>query len=187
MQYLRALCFSINEAPEEDDAEGEEFGKLIECYQYNFRYPTRGTVESSFEHTSSSARGKTEVDVKAQLAQMFRAVTTMCYTLPPTPARRMLSIKLFYYDDITPPDYQRECAPAARTAHAYTRCAPTLTARIFHFARSLAFFCRAAAYFEDSTNNPALPFTSVPETVMCGKLYTLKHGIGLKMHRRRRP
>ena len=57
----------------------------------------------------------------------------------------MLSVKLFYYDDITPVNYQ-------------------------------------PSFFEDSTNSPALPFTSVPETVMCGKIYSLDHGIGLKMH-----
>ena len=75
LEYLRALCFSVSEAP--DMGSSEEFGKLVEMYQYNFRYPAKDTVETNLSHSASSARGATQLDVKQQLAQMFRAVTTM--------------------------------------------------------------------------------------------------------------
>eukprot|EP00937_MAST-01D_sp_MAST-1D-sp2_P001948 g1948.t1 len=110
-EYLRCLCFCVYEGDGTSDATANERDlELFECYQYNFKYPENGRVESSVTISSAGRkRSNNQSHIKQQLQLMFRSVCSMCSSLPPTPKHRTLSVKLYYYEDITPADYQPPC------------------------------------------------------------------------------
>ncbi|KAH0790817.1 Hop1 [Histomonas meleagridis] len=102
--YLRALVFSIFSEPNNPSS-------LIESYTFKFSYPSDGSI--SFD-MKASMKGKEDQKMtymsREQIQQawctMIRTLITISHALPPLPSERFLSMRLYYYDDVTPPDYE---------------------------------------------------------------------------------
>lgn len=72
--------------------------------------------ESSSDATSSyrlghhskavSCSDMTKEDIKKATMQMLRTLISMASTLKVLPSERTITMKLFYYDEITPVDYE---------------------------------------------------------------------------------
>lgn len=102
--YLRALIFSIFSEPNNPSS-------LIESYTFKFTYPEAGGVGMDL---IASAKGNKDKEIsymsKDQIQQswctMIRTLITLSHALPPLPSERFLSMRLYYYDDLTPPEYE---------------------------------------------------------------------------------
>ena len=100
--FLRALVFSIF-------AKFNDPTSLLESYTFKFSYPSENDV--SLDVITNNGKEKTNLSLvtKDQIQQawctMIRTLITLSHTLPPLPNERHLSMKLFYYDDITPENY----------------------------------------------------------------------------------
>ncbi|RUS17094.1 HORMA domain-containing protein [Endogone sp. FLAS-F59071] len=127
-QYLRAFILGIHLDPRRPS-------RLAECYTFRIAYPNgepRMCIERSgedreevaevwdsadvFEKRRGPGGGKekeegthktvTMGEVKKSVQQLLRRLILLTQTLKPLPDNRFITIKLYYYDDITPPDYE---------------------------------------------------------------------------------
>ncbi|KAK8792003.1 hypothetical protein WA158_005380 [Blastocystis sp. Blastoise] len=110
-KYLRGMIFAIYDLPIED-----ENTSLLEAYYYKITYPSDGNV--SLEYTSSHSGNTynprenddnniyTTDSIRNQAVIMIRTLISLCSTLDPLPVQRYVTMKLYYYDDVTPPEYQ---------------------------------------------------------------------------------
>jgi len=103
-QYLRKVILGIY-----FDAKNPEI--FEELYEFNVNYPQRG-VDSNNPLLSIN-QGNTEIlnihtkrEIKKATQQMLRTLLTLTQTLKPLPDERIITMRLYYYDDVTPPDYQ---------------------------------------------------------------------------------
>ncbi|KAK6092116.1 hypothetical protein MT418_007371 [Batrachochytrium dendrobatidis] len=99
-QYLRTMVFGIyvNEScPEE----------LTEAYTFSFSYPDKDRwCISVSKDGKDQFRFKTRQDVTRATCEMLRHLLVLTQTMNPLPENAYLTMKLYYYDNITPPDYQ---------------------------------------------------------------------------------
>jgi len=128
--YLRCIIFGIYSAEEDPSAR-----ELLESYVYHFKYPSAGEIELTLE---KDAKSFTSSSVRDQAVGMVRTLIRLCETMKPVPEERVISLKLFYYDDATPVDYQPQFfSDATNGAWAYRRvCARTRVVCAL-FARTL--------------------------------------------------
>ncbi|CAM9134818.1 unnamed protein product [Chrysoparadoxa australica] len=96
MNYLRRLDFLIVE-PVTGDRKDD---KLIERYSWSFEYPVPGEVR--FDDGKKMTQG----GVKDQIVKLIRNLIEFSNTLEDLPGHRYLTLKLHYYEDITPPGWQ---------------------------------------------------------------------------------
>ncbi|KAK8824386.1 hypothetical protein WA577_006783 [Blastocystis sp. JDR] len=99
-RYLRGLVFAIYDHPED-----KQKSRLLETYSYAFTYPD--TTNITLEVTQNNDKSVVTTDgVKNQAVILLRTLITLCSTLNPLPNERWVTMQLYYYDDVTPPDYQ---------------------------------------------------------------------------------
>jgi len=94
---------------------------MTECYNFNVSYPDNGLVDLSIAESSSTssscAKNKkqksqsmmsltSKEDIKKATIQLLRTLISITQTLKPLPDQRSLTMKLFYYEDRTPKEYQ---------------------------------------------------------------------------------
>ncbi|KAL8143228.1 hypothetical protein V2J09_016260, partial [Rumex salicifolius] len=108
-KYLKTLFFCICETME---------GAMIEEYTFSFSYPNPDSQEVSmnFNRTGSKKKGgelkchsTTEVtpsQMKFSACKMTRTLVQLMRTLDKMPEERTILMKLLYYDDVTPADYE---------------------------------------------------------------------------------
>lgn len=101
--YLKALVFSIF-------AEFNNPQSLLESYTFKFTYPSDGNISMGmFADVKGKATKELSYMTREQIQQawctMIRTLITLSHTLPPLPQERHIAMRLYYYDDITPPDY----------------------------------------------------------------------------------
>ena len=102
--YLKALVFSIF-------AKFNDPSSLLESYTFKFSYPTDGNVSLNFTAVKKDGQPAPTLNFmsKEQIQQawctMIRTLITLSHTLPPLPNERHIAMRLYYYEDITPPDY----------------------------------------------------------------------------------
>ncbi|XP_026227974.1 HORMA domain-containing protein 1 isoform X2 [Anabas testudineus] len=97
-QYLRTVIMSIYTDPENPQ-------KVTEFYQFRIQYTLKGAqmdFESDNNKLSSVSCGNTK---KASIL-LVRKLYTLMQNLGPLPDNVCLNMKLAYYDDVTPQDYQ---------------------------------------------------------------------------------
>ncbi|XP_073465743.1 HORMA domain-containing protein 1 [Aquarana catesbeiana] len=77
---------------------------ITECYQFKFKYTPSGAIMdfSSGKGTSISASS----DVKKASVLLIRKLYVLMQNLGPLPNDVCLTMKLFYYDEVTPVEYQ---------------------------------------------------------------------------------
>ena len=94
--YLRSLVISILAGPPP--------GKLHESYVFKISYPREGHAEVFLEKDGKSSI--TQKTAAKEAVDMMRSLMSLLQSLQQLPADRIVSLKLFYYDQITPSDWQ---------------------------------------------------------------------------------
>ncbi|KAJ8451525.1 hypothetical protein Cgig2_018159 [Carnegiea gigantea] len=108
-KYLRTLLFCICETIE---------GPMIEEYAFSFSYSDADSQEVSMNinRTGNKKQGGsfkynsdneiTPSQMKSSACQMIRTLVQLMRTLDKMPEERTILMKLLYYDDVTPQDYE---------------------------------------------------------------------------------
>ncbi|CAM0952472.1 unnamed protein product [Alopecurus aequalis] len=107
-KYLKALLFLICE---------KEEGKIIEEYTFSFTYPdlnhddvvmsVSGTGRKKISATFKSNAAKATPDqLRSSACKMIRTVVSLVCSLDELPDERMIQMKLLYYEEVTPNDYE---------------------------------------------------------------------------------
>ncbi|XP_014330775.1 HORMA domain-containing protein 1-like [Xiphophorus maculatus] len=97
-QYLHIICIGVYTDPEDRNC-------IIESYQFNFRYTEMGP---EMDISRNNARGMQVAleDTKRASVLLIRKLFLLLQNLDALPSNVYLTMKLYYYDDITPADYQ---------------------------------------------------------------------------------
>ncbi|KAJ4871854.1 DNA-binding HORMA family protein [Raphanus sativus] len=106
-KYLKTLMFCICESVE---------GPMIEEYSFNFSYSDSDSqeVRMDISRTGTKKRGGTfnstaditQNQMRSSACKMVRTLVQLMRTLDKMPDKRTIVMKLMYYDDVTPPDYE---------------------------------------------------------------------------------
>ncbi|XP_008670313.1 meiosis-specific protein PAIR2 isoform X2 [Zea mays] len=107
-KYLKTLLFCICE---------KEEGPMIEEYAFSFSYPNTSTEEVAMNMSrtgskkgsttfTSNASEVTPDQMRSSACKMIRTLVSLMRTLDPMPEERTILMKLLYYDDVTPEDYE---------------------------------------------------------------------------------
>ncbi|XP_073390287.1 meiosis-specific protein PAIR2 isoform X2 [Physcomitrium patens] len=106
-KYLKTLFLTI--------CRGQD-GPLIEEYMFSFKYSAKGPSEDITSMTIESVSGKpvrtdttnqtTPQQMKQSACKMVRTLVQLMHTLDHVPKERTIIMKLHYYDDVTPEDYE---------------------------------------------------------------------------------
>ncbi|XP_018087594.1 HORMA domain-containing protein 1 isoform X2 [Xenopus laevis] len=96
-KYLRMVMLAIYTDPEDPQT-------VTECYQFKFKYTASGPVMDFVSNNSNSV--STCSDAKKTSILLIRKLYILMQNLGPLPNDVCLTMKLFYYDEVTPADYQ---------------------------------------------------------------------------------
>ncbi|KAM4663676.1 HORMA domain-containing protein 1 [Discoglossus pictus] len=96
-KYLKMVVLAIYTNPEDPNT-------VTECYQFKFKYTPIGPVMDFNSNKSSSSTAC--LDVKKASILLVRKLYVLMQNLGPLPNDVCLTMKLFYYDEVTPTDYQ---------------------------------------------------------------------------------
>ncbi|KAJ8480410.1 hypothetical protein OPV22_024137 [Ensete ventricosum] len=115
-KYLKTLLFCICEETE---------GSMIEEYAFSFSYSSLNSDEVSMKvsrngNKRNGATFKSDVtdvtpdQMRSSACKMIRTLVSLMRTLDQMPEERTILMKLLYYDDVTPADYEppffRKCS-----------------------------------------------------------------------------
>ncbi|XP_062254939.1 HORMA domain-containing protein 1 isoform X2 [Platichthys flesus] len=105
-RYLRTVIMSIYTDPENPQ-------KVTEFYQFKIQYTAKGAqmdFESSNNNNNNNNNNKVSTmtcgDTKKASVLLVRKLYTLMQNLGPLPDNVCLNMKLSYYEDVTPQDYQ---------------------------------------------------------------------------------
>lgn len=84
----------------------EDPNSLIESYQFKFGYTTKGPQMDIISNKNHLLRNVTTDDIKSASICLIRKLFLLMRNLGPLPGDVSLTMKLFYYDAVTPPQYQ---------------------------------------------------------------------------------
>ncbi|NWR78349.1 HORM1 protein, partial [Centropus unirufus] len=79
---------------------------ITECYHFKFKYTNHGPL---LDFGSENRRGNSTItcaDTKKASILLIRKIYVLMQNLSPLPNNVCLTMKLFYYDEVTPSDYQ---------------------------------------------------------------------------------
>ncbi|OHT11335.1 HORMA domain containing protein [Tritrichomonas foetus] len=101
--YLKALVFSIF-------SEFNNPSSLLESYTFKFSYPEDGNISMGMIATAKGQSSKelsymTREQIQQAWCTLIRTLITLSHTLPPLPQERHVAMRLYYYEDVTPTDY----------------------------------------------------------------------------------
>ncbi|XP_006896555.1 PREDICTED: HORMA domain-containing protein 2-like [Elephantulus edwardii] len=98
-KYLHMAILTLYKNPKEPE-------KMTEIYQFKFSYTKDGTT-MDFDSTSTSFEsGANSEDIKKASVLLIRKLYILMQNLGPLPNDVILTMKLHYYNDVTPYDYQ---------------------------------------------------------------------------------
>ncbi|XP_051866591.1 zebrafish testis-expressed 38 [Pristis pectinata] len=98
-RFLRTIILGVHRDPEDPNS-------IIESYQFKFKYTADGP---KLDILSKNKHIGTEVsfqDTKKASILLIRKLFVLMQSLEILPNDVSLTMKLFYYDEVTPPDYQ---------------------------------------------------------------------------------
>ncbi|TPX49902.1 hypothetical protein CcCBS67573_g10128 [Chytriomyces confervae] len=104
--YLRLIVFSIYRPS--SDASNLRENHLIESYEFEFQYPSETEVVMSVAGGTRQSLSKSvskKESVKA-MADMLRRIIILTQTMKPLPDDAEFSTRVYYYDDVTPINYE---------------------------------------------------------------------------------
>ncbi|KAG2375185.1 hypothetical protein C9374_010189 [Naegleria lovaniensis] len=107
-KYLRVIIFGVCSDP------SNEMESMIESYEFKITYPDREGAQvnvSRVENNQTNKKvgikcGQTKQEITQSMIMMLRTLITLAQTLQPIPETRYITMKLLYYEDITPADYE---------------------------------------------------------------------------------
>ncbi|XP_072802726.1 HORMA domain-containing protein 1 isoform X2 [Vicugna pacos] len=97
-KYLRMVVLAVYTNPEDPQT-------ISECYQFKFKYTSNGPI-MDFIRNQKSESNMPSADTKKASILLIRKIYVLMQNLGPLPNDVCLTMKLFYYDEVTPPDYQ---------------------------------------------------------------------------------
>ncbi|KAM4557074.1 zebrafish testis-expressed 38 [Fundulus diaphanus] len=97
-QYLQIISIGVYTDPEDRNC-------IIESYQFNFRYAEKGPEMDVLRNNEMEMQVTLE-DTKRASVLLIRKLFLLLQNLDALPSDVHLTMKLYYYDDVTPADYQ---------------------------------------------------------------------------------
>ncbi|NXJ85005.1 HORM1 protein, partial [Trogon melanurus] len=79
---------------------------ITECYHFKFKYTHNGPLLDISSKNKRNDSTITCADTKKASILLIRKIYVLMQNLSPLPNDVCLTMKLFYYDEVTPPDYQ---------------------------------------------------------------------------------
>ncbi|NXB76411.1 HORM1 protein, partial [Donacobius atricapilla] len=79
---------------------------VTECYHFKFKYTHNGPLLDFSSKDEKSGSTITCADTKKASILLIRKIYVLMQNLSPLPNDVCLTMKLLYYDEVTPPDYQ---------------------------------------------------------------------------------
>ncbi|XP_070252843.1 HORMA domain-containing protein 1 isoform X2 [Myotis yumanensis] len=98
-KYLRIVVLAVYTNPEDPQT-------ISECYQFKFKYTENGPVMDFISQNQSTESSLSSADTKKASILLIRKMYVLMQNLEPLPNDVCLTMKLFYYDEVTPPGYQ---------------------------------------------------------------------------------
>ncbi|KAM4861240.1 HORMA domain-containing protein 1 [Thomomys bottae] len=98
-KYLRMVILAVYTNPEDPQT-------ISECYQFKFKYTKSGPVMDFISKNQNNESNISSADTKKASILLIRKIYILMQNLGPLPNDVCLTMKLFYYDEVTPPDYQ---------------------------------------------------------------------------------
>ncbi|XP_028942090.1 HORMA domain-containing protein 1 [Antrostomus carolinensis] len=98
-KYLRMIVLAVYTHPEDPQT-------ITECYHFKFKYTHNGPL---LDFSSKNKRNDSTItcaDTKKASILLIRKIYVLMQNLSPLPNDVCLTMKLFYYDEVTPSDYQ---------------------------------------------------------------------------------
>ncbi|GAB1295752.1 HORMA domain-containing protein 2 [Apodemus speciosus] len=80
--------------------------KVTEIYQFKFKYTKKGTTMDFDSSSTSFESGTNSEDIKKACSLLIRQLYILMQNLGPLPNDVILTMKLHYYNSVTPHDYQ---------------------------------------------------------------------------------
>ncbi|XP_053443982.1 HORMA domain-containing protein 2 isoform X2 [Nycticebus coucang] len=97
-RYLHMAVLTLYANPKEPE-------KVTEIYQFKFKYTKEGAI-MDFDSTTSFESGTNSEDIKKASVLLIRKLYMLMQNLGPLPNDVVLTMKLHYYNAVTPNDYQ---------------------------------------------------------------------------------
>lgn len=97
-KYLKTLVFLIHPDP-------SNLSIVVESYAFAFSYDSDNEI-SIFNKKEKVASVKCGMKTKGATIKLLRRLILLCSTLNPLPDVFSISMKLYYYDEVTPSDYE---------------------------------------------------------------------------------
>mmetsp|Transcript_27702 Transcript_27702/g.44248 ORF Transcript_27702/g.44248 Transcript_27702/m.44248 type:complete len:450 (+) Transcript_27702:42-1391(+) len=99
LQYLKVLSFGFYTDRDEKS--------IIESYEFKVTYPEgNANVDIARKDQDGKVVEQSKSEITASMQAMLRTLITLAQTLKPLPDSKFITMKLLYYDDVTPIDYQ---------------------------------------------------------------------------------
>ncbi|XP_049980654.1 HORMA domain-containing protein 1 isoform X2 [Alexandromys fortis] len=98
-KYLRMIILAVYTNPENPQT-------ISECYQFKFKYTKNGPIMDFISKNQNNKSSTTSAETKKASILLIRKIYVLMQNLEPLPNDVCLTMKLFYYDEVTPPDYQ---------------------------------------------------------------------------------
>ncbi|KND01595.1 uncharacterized protein SPPG_03393 [Spizellomyces punctatus DAOM BR117] len=99
-QYLKTMIFGIYLSPDNPD-------QLVEAYTFGFSYPEKDQWCITIDSNGKQAfRLRTRGEIMKATSDMLRRLLILTQTLRPLPENAYITMRLFYYDDVTPAEYE---------------------------------------------------------------------------------
>nr|XP_009927692.1 PREDICTED: HORMA domain-containing protein 1 [Haliaeetus albicilla] len=98
-KYLRMIVLAVYTNPEDPQT-------VTECYHFKFKYTHNGPL---LDFSSKNKRNDSTItcaDTRKASVLLIRKIYILMQNLSPLPNDVFLTMKLFYYDEVTPSDYQ---------------------------------------------------------------------------------
>lgn len=81
-------------------------GQFIESYQFKFRYTQKGPLMDIGSNKNDIITNYSTEDIKKASITLIRKLFLLMHNLGSLPNEALLTMKLFYYDEVTPASYQ---------------------------------------------------------------------------------
>ncbi|NXQ59722.1 HORM1 protein, partial [Anthoscopus minutus] len=98
-KYLRQIVLAVYTQLEDPET-------VTECYHFKFKYTHNGPLLDFSSKDKKSDSTITCADTKKASILLIRKIYVLMQNLGPLPSDVCLTMKLLYYDEVTPPDYQ---------------------------------------------------------------------------------
>ncbi|XP_066193913.1 HORMA domain-containing protein 1 [Sylvia atricapilla] len=98
-KYLRQIVLAVYTQPEDPQT-------VTECYHFKFKYTHNGLLLDFGSKDKKADSSITCADTKKASILLIRKIYVLMQNLSPLPNDVCLTMKLLYYDEVTPPDYQ---------------------------------------------------------------------------------